>query len=178
MIGMPLVPNTCAGPAWQPSNDGWCHLIMVGAFLGSAQIPRAHDLHSSQLAWGWEWGRMERWWQRQLVDLVTSIGPTSGAQHSTAPHLPYVQICALVGVSLWFVFWRWMEVGFWVSFSSVCISAWKKCIFSQLFTVLLWNLHSHPSAELSNSLLHLPTVSTLLRPFNQGTWLLSGRHMP
>lgn len=61
---------------------------------------------------------------------------------------------------------------------SAGISAWMKCAFSQFFTVLLWNLHSHPSAELSNSLLHLPTVSTLLWPFNQGTWLLSGRHMP
>jgi len=50
MVEMPLVPNTGAVPAWQPSNDGWCHLIMVGTFLESAQIPHAHDLHSLQLA--------------------------------------------------------------------------------------------------------------------------------
>lgn len=49
---------------------------------------------------------MEGWWWSQLVDLVTSMGPTPGVQHSTAPPPPSVQIWALVGVSLWFVLWR------------------------------------------------------------------------
>lgn len=163
----------------------WSHLVKVSAFswgapilcAGEGKVPTA----GPELGF---WGERRRWWwDRQGVVRVTSAGPAAGAPlplagllHTPLPPAPV-----------------WVLGG---EFSPVCInsrcfffcilsspfnagiSAWIKCAFSQLFTALLWNLCSHPSTELSNSLLRLPTVSTLLWPFNQGTWLLSGRHMP
>lgn len=117
-----------------------------------------------------------------VVESDSGPGDIHGTHsRSAAQHCPTTPLCSDLGPGGGFSLVCIVEVngGRILSLTQQCVYlCLMKCIFFQLFTVLLWNLHSHPSAELSNSLLRLPTVSTLLRPFNQGTWLLSGRHMP
>lgn len=164
----------------QPLSKGLC------LFLGQPQSCVLVRPRSSQLAQSGGWGdRRRRWWHRRdkACDKRCQCRTCCSICPSQVPfthHSPLPLPGSLEGNSLQFawtagIFFFFLHL---VQSFQCCISAWMKCVFSQLFTVLLWNLCSHPSTELCNSLLCLPTVSTLLWPFNQGTWLLSGRHMP